>query len=216
MIEAVSATRALFYKLSFFCQVSFLKVCLAVFNPDIMKLTARNIHRDFAYFYLGLIISFSLSGIFLNHRRVWHPMRYQYASTEITLSRSVTAEQVDDDYLKGFSEEFGIDAAPRRYAVDGNTLRITYPDHEVEVDLASGQGEIGEYRQTPLLGQMTELHVTTNNWWIYYSDVFGLAMLTIAITGMFISKGQMSFKRRGWKLALAGILFPLIFLILLS
>lgn len=181
-----------------------------------MKLTARNIHRDFAYFYLGLIISFSISGIFLNHRRVWHPIRYKYASKEITLTKPVAADQVDDDYVKAFSEEFGIKDRIRRYAVDENVLRITYADHDAEVDLSNSKGKIGEYRQTPLLGQMTELHVTTNNWWIYYSDIFGVAMLTIAITGMFISKGQMSFKQRGWKLALAGIIFPLIFLFLLS
>ena len=181
-----------------------------------MQLTARNIHRDFAYFYVGLIISFSLSGIFLNHRRAWHPMRYQYASKEITLSRPVAAEQVDDAYLKDFTEEFGINDQIRRYAVDENALRVTYADHEAEVDLISGKGKVGEYRQTPLLGQMTELHVTTSNWWIYYSDIFGLAMLTIAITGMFIAKGSMSFKQRGWKLALAGIIFPLVFLLLLS
>lgn len=181
-----------------------------------MKLTARNIHRDFAYFYVGLIISFSISGIFLNHRRVWHPIRYKYASKEISLTKPVTADQVDDIYLKAFTEEFDINDNIRRYAVDGNTLRVTYADHDAEVDLISGKGKIGEYRQTPLLGQMTELHVTTNNWWIYYSDVFGLAMLAIAITGMFISKGNMSFKKRGWKLALAGILFPLVFLFLLG
>lgn len=143
-------------------------------------------------------------------------MRYQYASEEIALTRTVAADEVNDEYLKAFSEEFGINAPPRRYAVDNNVLRITYPDHEVEVNLESGKGKIGEYRQTPLLGQMTELHVTTSDWWIYYSDIFGLAMLTIAVTGMFIAKGQMSFKNRGWKLALAGILFPLLFLVLLS
>ncbi|MEZ5042181.1 MAG: PepSY-associated TM helix domain-containing protein [Saprospiraceae bacterium] len=181
-----------------------------------MKLTARNIHRDFAYFYVGLIISFSFSGIFLNHRQVWHPMRYKYASTEITLDKPVLADQVNDAYLKEFSKNFNIDDPIRRYAVDGNTLRITYADHDAEVDLASGKGKIGEYRQTPMLGQMTELHVTTNKWWIYYSDIFGMAMLTIAITGMFLSKGSMSFKSRGWKLALVGILFPLFFLFLLS
>jgi hypothetical protein len=63
---------------------------------------------------------------------------------------------------------------------------------------------------------MTILHVDTSKSWIYYSDVFGVAMLTIAITGMFIVKGEHSFMRRGWKLALAGIIFPLIFLFLLS
>ncbi len=111
-----------------------------------MKLTARNIHRDFAYFYVGLIISFSLSGIFLNHRQVWHPMKYQYAAKEISLTKSVSPDQVDDAYLKEFSEEFGINDRLRRYAVDGNTLRITYADHDAEVDLVSGKGKIGIYR----------------------------------------------------------------------
>ena len=181
-----------------------------------MKLNARNIHRDLAYFYLGLIISFSLSGIFLNHRRVWHPMRYEYASKEIMLSKPIKADQVDEPYLKEFSAEFGLTDKLQRYAVDGNTLRITYADHNVEIDLDSGKGKIGEFRQTPLLGQMTELHVTTNNWWIYYSDIFGIAMLTIAITGMFVNKGKTSFRKRGWKLAVVGILFPLLFILVLS
>lgn len=182
-----------------------------------MKLTARNTHRDIAYFYIGLIISFSLSGIFLNHRRVWHPMKYKYNTEEITLNQKVTADQVTDDYIKSFSQEFKIDDQLRRYAVDdNNVLRIAYTDHDVQVNLNSGKGEIGEFRQTPLLGQMTELHVTTNKWWIYYSDVFGIAMLTIALTGMFIVKGQNSFRKRGWKLALIGIIFPLIFLFLLG
>ena len=47
-------------------------------------------------------------------------------------------------------------------------------------------------------------------------SIFGLGMLTIAITGMFIAKGSESFRKRGWKLALVGIVFPLIFLFLLA
>ena len=131
-----------------------------------MELTARNIHRDIAYFYLGLIISFSLSGIFLNHRRVWHPIRYKYASKEINLSKKVTEDQVNDAYLETFSKEFNIDDRIRRYAVEDNILRVSYVDHDAEINLLTGKGKIGEYRQTPLLGQMTELHVTTNDWWI--------------------------------------------------
>ena len=181
-----------------------------------MKFTSRSIHRDLAYFYLGLIISFSVSGIFLNHRRVWHPMRYQYATSQIRLPESVNPDQVDDTYLAKLTRRLEINDQLRRYAVDGEVLKASYQDHELEIDLPSGQGTLGEYRQTPVLGQMTKLHVTTNNWWIYYSDIFGLAMLTIAITGMMINVGKYSFNKRGWKLALAGIIFPLLFLLLLA
>jgi hypothetical protein len=52
---------------------------------------------------------------------------------------------------------------------------------------------------------------------IYYSDIFALSLITIALTGtIMIKSGKFSFKERGWKLALAGILFPLLFLFLLA
>jgi hypothetical protein len=61
------------------------------------------------------------------------------------------------------------------------------------------------------------MHKSTSNWWIYYSDVFALSLITIALSGIFmIPKGRLSFKERGWKLALLGILFPLIFIFFLA
>lgn len=181
-----------------------------------MALTPRNTHRDLAYFFLGLIIAFSLSGIFLNHRQSWHPRRYSYAIKEIQVP-PMQKEQVTDSFVTAFTAAQQIDDVLRRFAVDDkNTLRISYTMNDVTVDLATGAGKIETYRTTPILGQMTKLHIDTSKWWIYYSDVFGLAMLTIAFTGMFIEKGKNSFWKRGWWLAALGMVFPLIFLFLLS
>jgi hypothetical protein len=182
-----------------------------------MKLSARSIHRDFAYFYLGLIIAFSLSGIFLNHRRDWHPRRYTFSSQEITIPAITNTDSIiNDAYIEAFTKEHKIEDNLRRFTVEKNTLRISYEKHDVQIDLLSGKGKIDEYKTTPVLGQMTQLHVDTSKWWIYYSDLFGVAMLVIAVTGMFIQKGENSFWSRGWKLATIGVLFPLIFLFLLS
>jgi len=181
-----------------------------------MKLTARNTHRDIAYFYLGLIIAFSFSGIFLNHRQVWNPRRYSYHTQEIVLKSLVSKESINEQFIAEFSQTFDIDDQLRRFSTDGDVLKISYTNNDVQVNLTTGKGKIETYRTTPVLGQMTKLHVDTSKWWIYYSDIFGLAMLVIAFTGMFIQKGEKSFWSRGWKLALAGILFPLIFLFLLS
>lgn len=182
-----------------------------------MALTPRNTHRDLAYFFLGLIIAFALSGIFLNHRQSWNPRRYTYASREITVPLPVSKEQVTDSFVTAFTATHRIEDNVRRFSVDDkNNLRISYTMNDVTVDLNTGSGKIETYRTTPILGQMTQLHIDTSKWWIYYSDVFGLAMLTIAITGMFIEKGKNSFRQRGWWLALLGTIFPLIFLFLLS
>jgi hypothetical protein len=172
-----------------------------------MSLTARNTHRDIAYFYVGLIIAFSLSGIFLNHRQVWHPRRFSYKAVEITIPIPAHKDSINDRFIAAFTAE---------QKIDDQLRRISYVNHDAQIDITTGKGKIETYMTTPVLGQMTKLHVDTSKWWIYYSDIFGIAMLVIAITGMFIQKGNTSFSKRGWKLALAGLIFPLIFLFLIS
>ena len=180
-----------------------------------MKLTARNTHRDIAYFYLGLIIAFAFSGIFLNHRQAFNSRRYTFDKKEITVI-PIVKDSVNDAYVKNFTESQQVNDEFRRFQVSENTLRISYVTHDAEIDLVTGKGEIITYKTIPVLGQMTKLHVDTSKWWIYYSDIFGAAMLTIAFTGMFIEKGKNSYRSRGWKLTLLGLIFPLIFLYLLS
>ena len=179
------------------------------------KFNQRNIHRTLGYFYVGLIISFSISGIFLNHRRVWHPGKYVSERTEITV-KPVSPDSVNDAFITKLTTDFAIKDKLRRFRVEKGELKVSYEKHDVEIILETGKGSIETYKKTPVLGEFTQLHQDTNDWWIYYSDVFGFSMAIIAFTGMFIAKGKYGFKRIGWKLALAGIIFPLIFLLLLS
>lgn len=181
-----------------------------------MALTARNTHRDIAYFYVGLIIAFAFSGIFLNHRQDFNARRYTVTELEFSVA-PVTKDEVNEAFITAFTESQQIDDNLRRFTVDDkNQLRISYANNDVQVDLSTGKGKITTYKVRPLLGQMVQLHQDTSKWWIYYSDIFGAAMLTIACTGMFIEKGRLSFRQRGWWLATLGIIFPLIFLFLLS
>ena len=178
-----------------------------------MNLTARNTHRDLAYFYLGLILSFSISGIALNHREVWQPMRYTYESEDITypIAEGVA---VDDALVAQISEKWQLSKDLRGFRLNGDQLRINYHNDMIELNLKTGKGKREAYRKRPILGQMSFLHVTTNGYWIWYSDIFGLAMLTIALTGTFITSGRLGFRQRGWKLMALGLIFPLIFLFL--
>lgn len=181
-----------------------------------MKITARNTHRDIAYFYVGLIISFSISGIFLNHRLTFNPRKYTYESKSINIDAPITKQNVNDEFISRFTKDQDIKDDFRRFSVDGNTLRISYANHDAQLDITTGEGKLETYKIIPLLGHMTKLHLDTSKWWIYYSDLFGVGMLVIAITGMFIERGRNSFSARGWKLAALGIIFPLIFLFLLG
>lgn len=176
----------------------------------------RNLHRDLGYFYVGLIISFAASGILMNHRDDWHAEEYNVQTKEIAVQLP-SENNINETYAEGFLTPFGIKDHLRKFKVKGCELRISYKNTDVTVDLKTGKGEIETYQRTPIISQMMKIHKNTSNWWIYYSDIFGLSLITIAITGVImIPAGKFTFKKRGWKLALAGLLFPLLFLLFLS
>ncbi|MGX7668289.1 PepSY-associated TM helix domain-containing protein [Flavobacterium pedocola] len=179
--------------------------------------TIRNIHRDFGYFYIGLIISFAFSGILMNHRDSWHAEKYTIETKAVTVQLPSDEEAITEKFAEKLGKELGIEDKFRRHNVKKGELKLSYENTDVEIDIKTGKGEIVAFKKTPVISQMMKLHKNTSNWWIYYSDIFGLSLITIAITGaMMIKAGKNTFRQRGWKLALAGILFPILFLLLLA
>ncbi len=178
----------------------------------------RAIHRDLGYLYVGLIVSFAFSGILMNHRQAWHPEKYTIETKRIEIQRFQEYEFViTDEFVDNLVDELMIEDKLKRHLVRNGQLRMMFDNTEVEIDTKTGQGEIIHFIKTPLISHLIKLHKNTSVFWIYYSDIFGLSLITIAITGtMLFTRGKYTFRKRGWKLALAGILFPIIFLALLS
>ena len=180
-----------------------------------MNITNRSLHRDFAYFHVGLIIAFSFSGIILNHRNDWYPMDYTYENIDITLKLPENTELITKKFLVDATKDLNLKYDGHR--IRGNKLRVYYKTNTIlDVDLKSGSGSLEFKRKVPILGHSMYLHKSTNNFWIWYSDIFGAAMLLIAITGILIPAGKNGFSKRGWKLAILGMVFPIIFLVLFS
>lgn len=178
--------------------------------------TIRNLHRDLGYFYIGLIISFAASGIMMNHREHWHPEKYTVETKAIRV-KLPPEEKLNEAFADSLGKTLGIDDKIRRQNVKNGNYKISFEKHDVEIDIETGTGEIVSFNKTPFISHMMKLHKSTSDWWIYYGDIFGISLIVIAITGtIMIPAGKFTFKRRGWKLAVAGILFPLLFLFLLG
>ena len=180
-----------------------------------MKVTNRSLHRDFAYFYVGLIIAFSFSGIILNHRQDWYPMNYTYETKEVSLNLPSDEKEITKEFLataaKGFEAEY------ESHRIRNGELRVYFKDNGIlDMKLTDTKGELEFKRKVPIIGHSMYLHKTTNKFWIWYSDIFGAAMLLIAITGILIPAGKNGFKKRGCKLAVAGMLFPILILVLFA
>ena len=173
----------------------------------------RNYHRDIAYVFVGLILAFSISGIALNHRRSFNSRQFVYESEAFKMPLPADAALITEEFVASKLPEIAIGNEYKSFAIQNGELRIFYDKARAEINLETGEGEKEWYGKRLILKEMADLHQTTNPAWIWYSDIFGIAMIFIALSGMFISSGKNSFKKRGWYMALIGMLFPLIFLI---
>lgn len=180
------------------------------------KIKARNLHRDLGYFYIGLIVSFAFSGLMMNHREYWHPEKYTTETKAIQV-KIFAENEITEKFAEDLGKQLGIDDKMRRQMVKKGIFKISFEKHDVEIDLKTGKGEIVSFIKTPIISQTMKLHKNTSDFWIYYSDIFAISLIIIALTGtVMIKAGKFSWKNRGWKLAVAGIIFPLIFLFLLG
>lgn len=175
------------------------------------KINFRNLHRDLGYFYIGLIVSFAFSGLMMNHREYWHPEKYTTETKQIQ-ENLPSEENLNEKFAEDLGKKLNIEDKIRRQGVKKGTYKISFENHDVEIDLKTGKGEIVSFKKTPIISQSMKLHKNTSNFWIYYSDIFAISLIIIALTGtIMIKAGKFS-----WKLAVAGIIFPLLFLFLLG
>ncbi len=142
-------------------------------------------------------------------------MDYAYDSKEVSVMLPTDVNEITEDYIAGFSKDWDVEYDGHR--VRGEELRVYYKDNIIlDVNTKTGEGLLEYKRKVPVIGHTMFLHKSTNSFWIWYSDIFGAAMLVIAITGILIPAGKHGFKKRGWKLAVAGMIIPLLFLFLFA
>jgi hypothetical protein len=99
----------------------------------------RGLHRDLGYFYIGLIISFAFSGILMNHRDSWHPEKYTVETKNIEV-KLPPEELISEKYAESLGKEHGIEDKIRRHSIKKGTLKISFENHDVEIDMKTGKG----------------------------------------------------------------------------
>ena len=87
------------------------------------QLKIRELHRDLGYFYIGLIISFALSGILMNHRDSFHAEKYT-TETRLVVVKVPQESEVTDEYAEELGKKLGIDDKFRRQKMDLSLIHI--------------------------------------------------------------------------------------------
>ena len=173
------------------------------------------LHRDIGYISVGLIIIYSISGIAVNHISEWNPnyiiekhIRFITPLTDSTLS----SEQI----IKKITNELNIhDSIKSFFRRDKNRLDIFLDSKTISAELPTGKVNIEIVRNRTIIKETNFLHLNNpKRAWTYVADLFAIALIFLAVSGLFVLKGKNGFSGRGKWLMLIGFLIPIIFLII--
>ncbi|MDE6500019.1 MAG: peptidase, partial [Rikenella sp.] len=75
------------------------------------------------------------------------------------------------------------------------------------------RAEYESLKRRPFFGAVSRLHYNPGRWWTLFSDIFAGALILVKITGFTMMKGRRGLIGWGGAELLAGLLFPLAFLL---
>jgi len=156
-----------------------------------------------------MTLIYGLSGIALNHLADWNP------SYEVTRhDMEWTAKAVSPESVEAFLAGYGYEREYKQhYQPTPDQLKIFLKDGSVIVDLKAGKGVVEFLKRRPIFFEVNYLHYNPKRLWTWFSDLFCVALILIAITGLFIIKGKKGITGRGAWMTALGILVPLGFLL---
>jgi hypothetical protein len=177
----------------------------------------RILHRDIGYFFFGMTIIYALSGIALNHINDWNPS--YIIETEQVKMESLPSDPsaIDQEEARKIAAEFDEAKDYKNfYFPEPNSLKIFIEDGSITINLETGKGQLEKTSRRPVFYEVNYLHYNPGQWWTWFSDIYAVGLIIIAVTGLFILRGKKGIKGRGAWLTLLGILVPLLFLIFLK
>jgi len=158
-----------------------------------------------------MTVIYALSGIALNHRHDWNPN--YIISHEPVQWTDMPAGNLTTEQVLGLLERYGDqDGYKKHYYPQPGQLKIFVTGGSYDLDRNTGQGWVETIRRRPVFFEVNFLHYNPKGLWTWFSDVFCVALILLAITGMFVLKGRNGITGRGWWLTLIGVVIPLVFL----
>ena len=180
-------------------------------NKRKLFLLNRSLHRDLGYLCVGFSIIFGLSGLALNHRDDWNP-NYIIERKEI----SVDVTNVPEDKLTDLAKEkFSISLKKKgEFWVSPNQLKIFFPgDTTIVFNKEKSTFLYENIKPRPFLRAFNSLHLNElKGYWIFFSDLYSVCLIYLAISALFMVKGKYGMKGRGGVLVIVGVVIPIFFL----
>jgi len=172
----------------------------------------RILHRDIGYLFVGMTIIYAISGIALNHRYSWNSNYIiRQETVNLTLPAIDSFSAPDKTYALDLLNQIPGELQYKTHIASGTNLKVFVDGGSVAVNLTTGATKIETIKKRPLFNEFNFLHYNKpGNLWTWFSDIFCVGLLVLAIGGLFIIKGKNGIKGRAAWMAAVGITIPLI------
>ncbi len=174
------------------------------------------IHRDLGYFFFGMTLIYSISGIVLNHFRAGDFAHPDYSKKYYEFQVAPPAAgSIDRSYIDQVLKTAGEDGKYKSHLYGKNNLRIFLSNGFIEINLENGKAFQEETTPRYLIREFNLLHYNAiKKFYTWFSDVYAAGLILMAITGLFVLKGKNGIIRRGAWLTATGIIIPAIIIII--
>lgn len=175
----------------------------------------RILHRDIGYLATGLTVIYAISGIAVNHVDDWNP-NYSIINTESYIEpipdSLVQAESTIQMILKSINESGKV---KNTFRPDPETIQIFVEGNTISVNFRSGLVSQEKVSSRTIIRETNFLHLNApKKIWTYIADIFAVALTFLAVSGLFMIKGKKGIAGRGAWLTAAGIILPIVFLLI--
>ena len=184
----------------------------SLFMKKLRKLNIAT-HRDLGYFFSSLIIIYCLSGFALNHVNDWNP-DFIIEKETITIPGDYSTSNLSSELIQEFGKQVNATDFKVYDVPSPGKVKIYYDNASLLIDFTTNSGQYEKIIRRPVYYQSNLLHRNSIRGWKWVSDIFAGMLIIISVTGLFILKGKKGISGRGKWLIGAGVLLPILVLII--
>lgn len=165
-------------------------------------------HRDLGYLSVALTLVYGISGLAVNHVHQWNP---NYAKTKrVEQIRPLPSEESTERLAEAAKAQLQPTGTFKSaFQPDDDTLQLFYKEATYSVDLPTGKVLVEAVQPRPVLFALNQLHLNApKRLWTWIADLYAIALIVLAGTGMFIIKGRKGITGRGAWLVGLGAAIP--------
>lgn len=183
---------------------------------NVFRRGCRTVHAHLSFFFTGVILIYAISGITMNHLKDFNPKYYitvshHTAKGTFPHSRNFTKEEI----LRLLEEVDEQEHYIRHFYPDNSTLKIFLKSGSTYMlNTETGNAAYEGVKKRPVFYQFSDLHYNPGKWWTYFSDLSAACLILICISGVLMNKGKRGLSGIGGLELLAGLLVPVLALIL--